>query len=57
MEWIVYGFMGTLALIVLLIIGIGLYRANWGKGKDMPNQGVRMQGGQTQMPNRPDRFE
>ena len=42
MEWIIYGFMGFLGLIVVLVIGIGLYRANFGTGKDEANQGPKL---------------
>ena len=42
MEWIVFGFMGTLGLVVALIIGVALYQVFWGKGKDEPNRGPSM---------------
>ena len=42
MEWIIFGFMGFLALLVAVIIGAGVYQANWGKGKGEANQGPQM---------------
>lgn len=44
MEWIVFGFMGGLGLIVACIIGFAVYQMKWGKAKDEPNQGIRMRG-------------
>jgi len=44
MEWIVFGFMGGMALIVAFIIGFALYRVNFGSDKDEANQGPNLQG-------------
>ena len=49
MEWIVYGFMGGLGLVVAAIIGAGVYQAFWGKGKDQANMGPNLSGSQSDL--------
>ena len=42
MDMIFFGFFGLLATIVAVIIGVAGYTIFFGRGKDMPNAGVRM---------------
>ena len=42
MEWIVFGFMGTLGLVVALLMGFIVYSLYWGKAKDLPTGGPSM---------------
>lgn len=44
MEWIVFGFMGGLGLIVAIIICVAFYQLKWGKARDAANQCIKLKG-------------